>query len=430
MNSGVALGTGVRYTRMADEATDRERKPRPEPALSGTDRIILAALTGRPDGVAPPDFGPPGPVEVDDGPAVGSTTGVDTRAVTKPWGSGQPRESGHPAAQAPTLGDAPTVPLPLRPASNRSPAESAGAMRTVQGRAPSSRSSASLPVSSFDTGSHVSLDDPRTNPLVWLGFGMCAALLGQGAAWWFFHAGDTFGGAMMFSLALLAGVIHPLFQRNAQEIWSRRLTPGQANRLLAGDLLVLFLGLILGYMAVPLAMGAESYATAFSGISRFVDARRIQLLSFDHGNVGGILFNNIRVFLVFFLIGLLFRYVGTLIVVVYNASTWGVVFAAALSGTIAAGSGPVEIAVFMMAVAPHLVVETLAYLLAAMAGIFLSRGALRYAWTSERFLSVGAAVLSLAGFGILLVALAAVLEATWAHHLIHWAFRDAHALGG
>ncbi len=391
---------------MDGQATGDRQDP-DQPGLRGTDHNILRRLTGDPDLVLP------GPIDVSpdptDGP--GPITSLIGRQAQAPLSTTPSPDSQAVTRPEPRLGPG-GGPAPRREGAR------------------SSRSSASLPVSSFDTGHQVTLDDPRTHWAVWLACGIGAALIGQAAAWWFFHAAETFGGAMMFSLALLAGMIHPLFQRNAQEIWTRSLSADRANAFLARDLLVLFLGLILGYGLLPLAMGAESYASTFSGIARFVDARRIHLLSFDHGRVVDILANNLRVFLVFFLIGLLFRYVGTLIVVVYNAATWGVVFAAALSGSLDRGAGLAEAAVFLAAVTPHLMVETLAYLLAAMAGIFLSRGALRYRWTSERFLSVGAAVLRLAGLGAVLVATAAILESTWAHALVQWAFRHAQALGG
>ena len=100
----------------------------------------------------------------------------------------------------------------------------------------------------------------------------------------------------------------------------------------------------------------------------------MNLMGFDHGNFLHIIINNVRVFFVFFLVGILFRYVGTLIVIVYNAATWGVVLAAAASGAMIQGLDWWELALATFALAPHIIFETLAYVLASMAGIFLSRG--------------------------------------------------------
>ena len=160
----------------------------------------------------------------------------------------------------------------------------------------SNRSSASLPVSSFDSGAPL-ISTPRTAIYIWLGLGCAAGFGGQLAAWWFFHASDTLGGAMMFSIAMLAGSIFPLFQRNSKEIWTRKLSPNKANLLLTKDILAVYLGLLIGYAALPLIIGVEWYSEVFSAISGFVDTRRMNLLGFDHGDFFSIIINNFRVFL-------------------------------------------------------------------------------------------------------------------------------------
>ena len=287
------------------------------------------------------------------------------------------------------------------------------------------RSSAQLPISSFDAEVSIDLDQPRTAWFIWLGLGVGFSLVGQGAAWWFFHSTDTFGGALMFTIAALAGFVFPLFQRNAKEIWCRRLTPLQANLRLLADLLLLFAGLMIGFFALPLVVGPTAYAVTFSGIARFVDVRRASLGSFAFGETGWILLANLRVALVFFLVGLLFRYVGTLIVVVWNASTWGIVFAAALAGSLTVGESGIWAGLRLGAVVlPHLVVETVAYLCAAMAGIFLSKALQRYRWTGERFETVGRAVLTLLAVAAMLVFVAALLEGLWGRWLAGLWFRS------
>lgn len=289
------------------------------------------------------------------------------------------------------------------------------------------RSSASLPVSSFDAEPSVDLASPRTSRWVWLGVGLGGAAVAQAAAWWFFHAADTFGGALLFSVGALAGFVSPLFLRHDKEIWSRTLTAGQADRLLLTDLLVLFFGLIAGYALAPLVIGIQVYADAFSGIARFVDVRRVSLAAFDFSGVWGILVGNLQVLAAFFLIGLLFRYVGTLIAVVYNAATWGVVFAAALAGGFGAGKGGGFVEGLQLAAVamPHILVEVVAYVAASMAGIFLSRALVRYRWTGERFRVVGNSVLRLIAIGAALVLVAAVLEGLWGRWLAGMWWRAA-----
>ena len=295
------------------------------------------------------------------------------------------------------------------------------------------RSSASLPVSSFDAEPRIDLQAPRTRWWIWLSLGLAAAVLSQGFAWWFFSSADTFGGALMFAIAGLAGFIYPLFQRNAKEIWAHQFRPRTANLLLLGDLLLLFSGLIAGFMAVPLVIGMETYHTIFSGITRFIDLRRASLASFDFAGTPDLILVNLRVAVVFFLVGLLTRYVGTLIVVVWNAATWGVVFAAGITGGLTgeaiSGAAKWSAGLQLAAVAlPHLMVETVAYLCTAMAGIFLSRAAQRYRWTGERFAMVAQAVLWLLLAALVLVVLAALLEGVWGRWLASLWFKPWQAI--
>ena len=280
------------------------------------------------------------------------------------------------------------------------------------------RSSSSLPVSSFLGDGEIDLNQPRTGRWVWLRLGVLMSLMAQGAAWWFFHGTDTFGGALLFAVAGLAGFIFPLFQRNAKELWSGRLGPWEANGLLLLDLLVLFLGLVAGFLILPLVLGADTYGQLFSGIARFVDVRRASLGNFAFSGTLDIILVNLRVAMVFFLIGLFFRYVGTLIVLVWNASTWGVVFAASISGGLAGGKATLLDGVRLgVVVMPHLVIETGAYLCAAMGGIFLSRALGRYRLMSDRFEQVGRSVLILVAVAMVMVILAAMLEGLWGRWL-------------
>ena len=80
----------------------------------------------------------------------------------------------------------------------------------------SSRLSASLPVSSFDSGTPVDLQTPRTAIYVWLALGLRCRPRRAISCMVVFPRCDTLGGAMMFSIAMLAGSIFPLFQTKFQ----------------------------------------------------------------------------------------------------------------------------------------------------------------------------------------------------------------------
>jgi uncharacterized membrane protein SpoIIM required for sporulation len=290
-----------------------------------------------------------------------------------------------------------------------------------------------LPANSFWGESEIDLRQPRTAWWVWLVLGCTMALVAQGAAAWFFHSTNTFGGALMFANGALAGFISPLFQRNAKEIWSGTVSPWRANRLLLTDLLLLFMGLLVGFLVLPLYVGMSAYAHTFDGISRFIDIRRASLASLDFAGTPDIALVNVRVVVVFFLVGLIFRYVGALIAVVWNASTWGVVFAAAIAGGLspgpARGTGSLleglQLGIITL---PHLLLETAAYLCAAMAGVFLSRAVVRYRLDSERLAQVIRAVLTLLAVALGLVVIAALSEGLWGRWLAGQWFSNLSAM--
>lgn len=273
------------------------------------------------------------------------------------------------------------------------------------------RTLARLPLSAFDADADVDITVPRPWWPTWLLLGFLAALVGQGAGWWFFRGHDTFNGALLFTLCALAGLIYPVFQRNSKEIWSGQVPPGTANLWLMRDMGLLFSGITLGFLATTVTVGAAAYQAEFPAGGTLIDLRRLAWTSFDFAPLKDILANNLRVFLVFLLVGLLFRYVGILFIVIVNAAHWGVVLGAAACGTLQFGRGGWIDAIALLAtVAPHLALELAAYVLAGMAGIFLNRGLMRYTVTSRHFTTVATASLQITVLGLALVIAAAVAE--------------------
>ena len=67
-----------------------------------------------------------------------------------------------------------------------------------------------------------------------------------------------------------------------------------------------------------------------------------------------------------------------------------------------------------LAILPHLTLEVLAYVLAAMSGVFLSKAVVKYDLGSTSFERVRGAVLTLAFLSMALILLAAALESFFA----------------
>lgn len=285
------------------------------------------------------------------------------------------------------------------------------------GRSRRERSPFSLPCDAFDPERYlIDLDEPRVHPVMFLVAGLLAALIGQGAGLFFFHGADAFNGAMLFTLCLLAGTVFPPFQRHAREVWLGRLTPAAANLGLILRLSALFGGIVLGYLVLPLVIGVERYLAAMGGAAALVEAERASLATLRFDAFNEILLVNLRVYLIFLLVGIVFRYLGILFVIIYNACQWGVIFAAAAGGGFVhdgrgALAGAAELAV---TVAPHLLFEIAAYVVAAMAGVFLGRMALRYRPLSPKMRRLTVGILRLVAVGLVLVFLGAGAEALWA----------------
>lgn len=273
------------------------------------------------------------------------------------------------------------------------------------------RTLARLPISAFDSDADVDISVARPWWPTWLVLGLMAALVGQGAGWWFFRGHDTFNGALLFTLCALAGLIYPVFQRNSKEIWSGQVSPGRANLWLMRDMGLLFCGITGGFLVATVLVGAATYQEEFPAGGTLIDLRRLAWTSFDFTPLKGILANNLRVFLVFLLVGLTFRYVGILFIVIVNAAHWGVVLGGAACGTLQYGHGGwLDATALIALVAPHLALELAGYVLAGMAGIFLNRGVTRYTLNSRHFTTVATASLQIAILGMALVIAAAFAE--------------------
>jgi len=256
---------------------------------------------------------------------------------------------------------------------------------------------------------------PRTRARIWFLLGLGAALLGQLAGFYLLHqaaTGGAFTGALLFTLCGLSGFIFPRFQRNSQEIWSGQVRSGPANRRLALDLTCLFAGILLGFFAVAAVLGA-AYVQAFSGAESVVAERRSSLADLGVAEFAPILGHNLRVLLVALLTGVCFRYLGLLFVLIYNAALWGVVLASGLTRDHGQMSWWDDLVGTVVAVTPHLIAEGAGYVVAAMAGVFISRGAQRFRLGSRSLDRVSRAALRLVAAAALLIVVAAGFETYW-----------------
>ena len=290
------------------------------------------------------------------------------------------------------------------------------------------RSWLSLPPSSFDPdydGRSLQL----SHPVVWLALALAASLIGQSAALYFFHnayaGAQTWTCSLLFTLCGLGGIVYPAFQRHARDSWQRPGAARGANVRLALNLSMLFLGVACGYALLPLLMGVTTYGGLINGADELLRNERSVLAHMHFHGVAEIWLHNIRVFTIFLLVGLIFRYLGILFVIIYNASLWGLLYAGAIEGSLfAEETTGWQVLGFVLCMVPHVIGEIAAYVIAAMAGVFFARLISRYRLLSPKLIPIAQSILFLVGVGLVVLTAAALIEGLVADYLSDLVFHQ------
>ncbi|MFH1529627.1 MAG: stage II sporulation protein M [Pseudomonadota bacterium] len=202
-------------------------------------------------------------------------------------------------------------------------------------------------------------------------------LAGIGAAWVLFPQYAGLVSVFLVGFAA-ADTLQRLFERNQDDIWRRGDGSYRANERLAFAVLSMFTGLLAAYALVSLAAPVAS-------LDRIFDP---QLAPFGGRTAGDLILpgfltllgHNALVMIAGFLAALVYREGGILLVLGWNASLWGSAFPV-LVRRAAPGEGitaVAELGRLLPGILPHLLLESMAYVLVAMAGVFLSKGLQRY----------------------------------------------------
>lgn len=204
----------------------------------------------------------------------------------------------------------------------------------------------------------------------------------------------------------MSKTVRGLLEYNRYQIWGGLCTPRRANTRLAVSLSSIFAGILVIYAAASLLV-PESQIMALFGrqVGDFGDH---SITEVQFGDLSGVLTHNLAVLGICFLFALIYQTGGIMLVLAWNASVWGVVFP-----TIARTAPDQGVhGVFsyflksMVCIGPHLALEAVAYVLAAMSGVFLSKALGKYRIRSAEFRQVSGAVIKvgLVGTGILVIA--------------------------
>lgn len=268
---------------------------------------------------------------------------------------------------------------------------------------------------------------------VWLLSGsFISTVVALGVAFLLFRRETGLVAVFLLSFTLLLP-LNRLLEENREGIWVRKNSPYRENMKLAGWFVLMFAGIFLAFSLgglVALSLPSAPSGPAAHGASRFSQFFANQadyhprigeagLADLTFGSFSALLKNNIRVGAIFFLISIIYRGGGTLLVIAWNASVWGTFFAAATHAGPAAGFF-VSLGRFLgllPCILPHMICEVAGYILLSMAGIFISKAVLKYSPTSFAFQRVGRAVLMMAVIGCVCLLAGAAVESELASRL-------------
>lgn len=195
------------------------------------------------------------------------------------------------------------------------------------------------------------------------------------------------------SFALLERA-HFLLEENKQNIWSRQLGGWKSNALSANSILAIFVGIFLAALCFATLLlvlySPQELKSTFAFFLRDFQLDASNGIATRFTGFIPIFTHNLLVMVTLSVVVLCYRAYGLILVLAWNACVWGGVFALFfwLGFTGVKVSGVVVVLQSFVAVFPHLLLEAAAYIMGALAALFLSKGVTKYEFGDERFLSV------------------------------------------
>jgi len=217
--------------------------------------------------------------------------------------------------------------------------------------------------------------------------------------------------AVFFATMISQDSIERLLRWNRVSIFERGVAPRRANLEMGGRLMVLFSGAMLGWSILGLGLPLDQVKALFD--HQIPPRMSRSLVGVDFGTFRALYHHNVYVMLFFFLVSLPFRQGGIMLAVAWNASVWGATFGV-LARSWSAGGGPPLVSAWgrvLAAVGPHMALEACAYVLAGLAGVFISKGLEKHELLSDVMFSILRSARNLLLIGLALVWVGAMVEA-------------------
>ncbi len=209
----------------------------------------------------------------------------------------------------------------------------------------------------------------------------------------------------------LAHRFNDLLAENSHDIYVAKKTSFESNWRTATRVLALFLGLFAAYVVTAVWLGENETVATFDFLIRTAGLRDDTILDRRFGEFLPLVEHNVIVLVSFFALSIVYWGYGAVLALAWNASVWGAVLTILVGRALGDSASPMLLSLTAAAaVMPHLLLEAVAYVLASLAGIFLSKGLSRYNLRDERIPSIARAVAVLLVGAFAAVVGAAALE--------------------
>ena len=206
--------------------------------------------------------------------------------------------------------------------------------------------------------------------------------------------------------------LNQILELNRARIWSGEGNGRRVNLASMISGLSLFSGMFVAFMAIGIASSDAVLIKDFNFIVTRIQLDTNTVLSPERFSQGVSIFqHNLSVLITLALMSFVYRSLGAMFALGWNAGVWGVTIVLFMGGgrdtelnTVVYGT------MILIAVIPHLIVEAASYLIGALAAIFLSRGLTIYRLNDTRLNRVMSAVGVLAILSVGLLVSGALLE--------------------
>ena len=217
---------------------------------------------------------------------------------------------------------------------------------------------------------------------------------------------------IVLASAAMTPRLNQILELNRARIWSGEGNGRRVNLASMISGLSLFSGMFVAFMAIGIASSDAVLIKDFNFIVTRIQLDTNTVLSPERFSQGVSIFqHNLSVLITLALMSFVYRSLGAMFALGWNAGVWGVTIVLFMGGgrdtelnTVVYGT------MILIAVIPHLIVEAASYLIGALAAIFLSRGLTIYRLNDTRLNRVMSAVGVLAILSVGLLVSGALLE--------------------